>query len=46
MGWVGIFIALLPLVLVYALTKLKLSYIDIQKAREDHKNDFPQAVLP
>jgi uncharacterized membrane protein len=47
MGWVGIFIVLLPVMLVYTITKIKLSAgNDEKKAREEHLTDFPQALIP
>jgi putative membrane protein len=46
MGWVGIFIALLPIVLIYSLTTMKFTYGDLEKARETHRKDFPQAIIP
>jgi putative membrane protein len=47
MGWVGIFIVLLPVMLVYTITKIKLSAgNDEKKAREEHLTDFPRALIP
>ncbi len=44
-GWVGIFIMLLPLTLVYAASKMKLSRGDQRKEIEDHLRDFPEAEI-
>jgi uncharacterized membrane protein len=46
MGWVGIFIVLLPVVLVYTITRIKLAAGSDEKARETHLRDFPQALIP
>jgi uncharacterized membrane protein len=46
MGWVGIFIILLPAFLVYILMKIKLSSGGIEKAEEAHRKDFPLAKIP
>jgi len=46
MGWVGIFIILLPAVLVFTLIKIKLSSECMELARNAHVQDFPRAILP
>jgi uncharacterized membrane protein len=46
LGWVGIFIFLLPVLLVYTLVTIKLSSDGIEKAEEVHRRDFPQAKIP
>lgn len=46
MGWVGIFIVLLPVILVFTMTRLKLAAGNDEKAREEHLRDFPQAFIP
>jgi uncharacterized membrane protein len=46
MGWVGIFIVLLPVLLVYTLVKIKLASGGIQQAQEAHLKDFPQTIIP
>ncbi len=46
MGWVGIFIILLPAALVFALIKIKLSSESMELARNAHVQDFPRAILP
>ncbi len=45
LGWVGIFIALLPLMLIYAITRIKLSTEGAEKALAAHLKDFPKAVI-
>ena len=44
MGWVGIFIVLLPAFLVFTLCKIKLSHDDTI-ACEAHLRDFPKAII-
>jgi len=46
LGWVGVFVALLPGVLIYTIIRLKLDAEGLEKARDAHLRDFPQAVLP
>ncbi len=47
LGWVGLFITLLPAVLTFSAIKLKLSHVaSISAATECHLRDFPDAVLP
>ncbi|MCK5426948.1 MAG: carotenoid biosynthesis protein [Thermodesulfovibrionia bacterium] len=46
LGWVGIFIILLPSVLFFVIMNLKRSHINRQKALHDHLHDFPQALPP
>jgi len=46
LGWVGVFVALLPGVLIYTIIRLKLDAGGLEKARDAHLRDFPQAVLP
>lgn len=45
MGWVGLFIALLPAVLVYVIMKIKLSGKTGQEAWKEHVRDFPAGGL-
>jgi putative membrane protein len=45
MGWVGVFIVLLPAFLVCTLVRIKLSTVDLEKSQEAHRKDFPQAVI-
>jgi uncharacterized membrane protein len=45
LGWVGIFIFLLPAFLIYALIKSRPSSEGADKALSAHLNDFPQAVI-
>jgi putative membrane protein len=46
LGWVGIFIVLLPSVMFFFMLKIKLSGLDIQNALIHHKQDFPHSVAP
>jgi len=46
MGWVGIFIVLLPTVLGYHIITAKRSSEEIRKAMELHLQDFPQSAVP
>jgi hypothetical protein len=46
MGWVGIFIVLLPTFFVYTLIKIRLSSTDSAQANEAHQRDFPKAIIP
>lgn len=46
LGWVGIFIILLPSIFVYSNMKLKLSNKNLEEALNAHLSDFPQAVIP
>lgn len=46
LGWVGLFIALLPSVLIYTALRLKLTQGNREKDLEAHLRDFPQAVIP
>jgi uncharacterized membrane protein len=46
LGWVGIFVILLPSFLLYSIIKLKLSSGNTDKALEAHLSDFPHAVIP
>jgi uncharacterized membrane protein len=46
MGWVGIFIVLLPVVLGYTIIQEKLADEGVEKAQRDHLKDFPQAIIP
>jgi len=45
-GWAGVFIALLPLLLVLTIIKVKLSAESVDRAVEAHRKDFPEAVVP
>lgn len=45
MGWVGVFIVLLPMFLIYTLLKTKLSRVDQQEETEEHLRDFPEARM-
>jgi uncharacterized membrane protein len=45
LGWVGIFIVLLPLMLIYAIIRIKLSDEGAGKTLEAHLKDFPEAVI-
>jgi uncharacterized membrane protein len=46
LGWVDIFIILLPSFLVYSIMKSKLSHKNPDEALKIHLSDFPQAVIP
>ncbi|UCH81684.1 MAG: carotenoid biosynthesis protein [Nitrospiraceae bacterium] len=46
LGWVGIFIFLLPALFMYSLIKAKLMHGDIDRAVKAHRKDFPSAVIP
>ncbi len=46
LGWTGIFIVALPLVLIYSIMKSKSSSRDLDEAVKAHLSDFPQAVVP
>ena len=46
MGWVGIFIVLLPTVLGYCMLTAKRSPEEIRDAIEFHLRDFPQSAVP
>lgn len=46
MGWAGIFIMLLPAILLYSLLRMKLSDSAIDRTVAAHLKDFPSAVLP
>jgi putative membrane protein len=45
LGWVGVFIVLLPAFLVCTLVRIKLSTVSLEKSQEAHRKDFPQAVI-
>jgi putative membrane protein len=46
LGWTGIFIVLLPLVLIFSIVKLKRSFHESGRALRAHLEDFPGAVIP
>jgi putative membrane protein len=46
LGWVGIFIVLLPSFFIYSIIKLKLSHKNLDETLKAHLSDFPQAVIP
>jgi uncharacterized membrane protein len=46
LGWAGIFIVLLPSLLVYSLVKIKLLHSSIDKTIKAHQSDFPGSVIP
>jgi len=46
MGWVGIFIVLLPMTLIYVIIRIKLSAEGTEKSINAHLRDFPHAVIP
>ncbi|MCL5023640.1 MAG: carotenoid biosynthesis protein [Nitrospirae bacterium] len=46
LGWTGLFIVLLPALLLFSLMKLKLAADGAGRAVEAHLLDFPKAVLP
>jgi len=46
LGWTGVFIALLPIVLFVTIMKLKKTNQDIAYAVQAHMADFPSAVVP
>jgi putative membrane protein len=46
MGWVGLFIVLLPTVLWYRILSAKHSSEEIREAIELHLQDFPQSAVP
>jgi len=45
MGWVGIFMVLLPVLLIHAILRMKLIFAGADKALESHLRDFPEAVI-
>ena len=45
MGWVGVFIVLLPVVLIYSISKIKLSSKNQQEEIQDHLRDFPEITM-
>jgi uncharacterized membrane protein len=46
LGWAGIFIILLPSLLLFLMVKLKLSWRKLEEMVKAHLLDFPQAVFP
>ncbi len=44
LGWVGVFIVILPAFLIYSMLRLKLAYGNSLRAQEAHFRDFPQAL--
>lgn len=46
MGWVGVFIVLLPAVLGYRILTARRSSEEMRKAMELHLQDFPQSAVP
>ena len=46
LGWAGIFIVLLPSLLIYSIIKAKLSAGDIRHDLDAHLTDFPLAAIP
>jgi uncharacterized membrane protein len=46
LGWVDIFIILLPSFLIYSIMKLKFSHKNLDGALKAHLSDFPRAVIP
>jgi uncharacterized membrane protein len=46
LAWVGIFIVVLPLTVLYYLLKIKLYPRDFSNALKAHISDFPQATIP
>lgn len=44
LGWVGVFIVMLPAFLVYSILRTKLAYENVARAQEAHHRDFPQTV--
>ncbi|MCC6346071.1 MAG: carotenoid biosynthesis protein [Nitrospirales bacterium] len=46
LGWVDVFIVLLPGTLFYFLMKMKLALADTSAALQKHLDDFPEAALP
>jgi uncharacterized membrane protein len=46
LGWVDIFVILLPSFLVYSIMKFKLSHKNPDEALKAHLSDFPQVVIP
>jgi putative membrane protein len=46
LGWAGIFIILLPSLLLFLMLKLKLSCRNLEEMVKAHLMDFPQAVIP
>jgi uncharacterized membrane protein len=46
LGWVDIFIILLPSFLIYSIIKLKLPHKNPDEALKAHLSDFPQSVIP
>lgn len=45
-GFVGIFITFLPLLLIISIIKIKRFSVNVQKSRTYHLEDFPQAIVP
>jgi hypothetical protein len=46
LGWVDIFIILLPSMVGYSIMKVKLSHKNLGEALNAHLSDFPEAVIP
>lgn len=46
LGWAGIFITLLPALLVFSITRMKLSQGNMDGALAAHLYDFPRAIIP
>ncbi len=46
LGWTGLFIFLLPVLLLYAVIRLKRSAGEVSSAVQAHLTDFPKTVLP
>ncbi|HUI67928.1 MAG TPA: carotenoid biosynthesis protein [Nitrospirota bacterium] len=45
LGWVGIFIVLLPAFLIYAIVRGNISQESVETALTEHYRDFPQAMI-
>jgi putative membrane protein len=45
-GWTGVFITLLPLLLLWYASLWKRHHVDVREAAREHRRDFPDAVLP
>jgi hypothetical protein len=45
LGWVGLFILLLPLMLIYVIIRIKLSAEGAEKTIDAHLKDFPKAII-
>jgi putative membrane protein len=45
-GWTGVFITLLPVLLISYTSSWKRAHVDVEEAVREHRHDFPHAVVP